>query len=31
MAMLEEEKEKTGCSRDHTAKKKGHMYHPSVI
>jgi len=31
MTMLEEEEEKAGRSRDHTAKKGVHMYHPSVI
>jgi len=27
----EEEEEEAGCSRDHTAKKKPHMYHHSVM
>ena len=27
----EEEEEEAGCSRDQTAKKGAHMYHPSVI
>jgi hypothetical protein len=34
MAELEEkdeEEEEAGCSRDHTAKKGAHMYHPSII
>jgi hypothetical protein len=32
MAELEEEKEEeVGCSRDHTAKKEAHMYHPFVM
>jgi hypothetical protein len=32
MAELElEEEEKVGCSRDHMAKKKTHMYHLSVM
>jgi hypothetical protein len=30
MAEVEEEEE-AGCSRDLTAKKEAHMYHPSVI
>jgi hypothetical protein len=29
--MAEMEEEETGCSRDQTAKKGAHMYHPSVI
>ena len=32
MAELEEQQEEeVGCSRDHTAKKGAHMYHPYVI
>jgi hypothetical protein len=27
----EEEEEEAGCSRDHTAKKKPHMYNHSVM
>jgi hypothetical protein len=27
----EEEEEETSCSRDHTAKKGAHVYHPSMM
>jgi hypothetical protein len=27
----EEEEEEASCSRDHTAKKGAHVYHPSMM
>jgi hypothetical protein len=27
----EEEEEEVSCSRDHMAKKRAHMYHPSMM